>query len=90
MSRHPPQATRHILSESCRVDEEVPVPIVFAGIVLTAFSVFSLWGGTSVPVGALMVALGVGVTFFGVIGMVRSASDQDEPPGEATSPHRSD
>ena len=78
------------------------MPIVFEGIILTAISVFSLWGGTPVPVArrcrrgarprwsALTVALGVGVTFFGLTGRVRGAGGQDEPPSEATSPHRSD
>ena len=45
--------------------------IVVSGIVLTALSVFSVWGGTSVPLGALMVATGIGVTACGVVRTVR-------------------
>ena len=44
----------------------------------TAFSGFSLWGGTSVPLGVL--AAGIGITVFGVIGLVREASTPEGPP----------
>ena len=51
---------------------------IMAGVV-TAFSVFSLWGGTSVPLRAFMAAR-IGITVFGVIGLVREASTPEGPP----------
>lgn len=63
--------------------------IISLGIVLTALSVFSLWGGTPVPLGALMEATSIGVSGFGVIRMVREVVEGHYPSGEARSPHRS-
>ena len=40
----------------------------------------SLWGGTSVPLRAFMAAARIGITVFGVIGMVREASPPEGPP----------
>ncbi len=57
----------------------IGIRATMAGVVVTAFSVFSLWGGTSVPLGAFMAAAGIGITVFGVIGMVREASPPEGP-----------